>query len=93
MKGEAPDEVAMSFMMERHAVDQIKSRSVAKLRSWSRCWRMPMTDEEISNRLSERVFGDERGTFAAGTLFGDWRLMALYCRRALPAILPLLFFI
>ena len=33
IKGEAPEMVAKSFMMERHAVDQIKSRSVAKLRT------------------------------------------------------------
>ena len=32
IKGESPETVAKSFMMERHAVDQIKSRSVAKLR-------------------------------------------------------------
>lgn len=33
MKGESPEAVAKSFMMERHAVDQIKSRSIAKLRA------------------------------------------------------------
>ena len=33
MKGESPEVVAKSFMMERHAVDQVKSRSVAKLRA------------------------------------------------------------
>ena len=33
MKGESPETVAKSFMMERHAVDQIKSRSIAKLRT------------------------------------------------------------
>ena len=33
MKGESPEAVAKSFMMERHAVDQVKSRSVAKLRT------------------------------------------------------------
>lgn len=33
MKGEPPEAVAKSFMMERHAVDQIKSRSIAKLRT------------------------------------------------------------
>ena len=32
MKGESPETVAKSFMMDRHAVDQLKSRSVAKLR-------------------------------------------------------------
>ena len=32
IKGESPEAVARSFMIERHAVDQIKSRSVAKLR-------------------------------------------------------------
>ena len=32
IKGESPETVAKSFMMERHAVDQLKSRSVAKLR-------------------------------------------------------------
>lgn len=34
MKGESPEMVAKSFMMERHAVDQIKSRSIAKLRKF-----------------------------------------------------------
>ena len=33
IRGESPEEVAKSFMMERHAVDQIKSRSVTKLRT------------------------------------------------------------
>ena len=33
MKGESPEVVAKSFKMERHAVDQIKSRSIAKLRT------------------------------------------------------------
>ena len=33
IKGELPETVAKSFMMERHAVDQIKSRSIAKLRT------------------------------------------------------------
>ena len=33
IKGESPETVARSFMMERHAVDQIKSRSIAKLRT------------------------------------------------------------
>ena len=33
IKGESPEAVAKSFMMERHAVDQIKSRSIAKLRT------------------------------------------------------------
>ena len=39
-----------------------------------------MTDEEIMDRLSGCVFGDGRGTFAAGTLFGDWRLTAFIAR-------------
>ena len=34
MKGESPEAVAKSFLMERHAVDQIKSRSIAKLRTF-----------------------------------------------------------
>ena len=34
MKGESPETVAKSFMMERHAVDQIKSRSIVKLRAF-----------------------------------------------------------
>ena len=34
IKGESPEAVAKSFMMERHAVDQIKSRSIAKLRAF-----------------------------------------------------------
>ncbi len=33
IRGESPEDVAKSFMMERHAVDQIKSRSVTKLRT------------------------------------------------------------
>ena len=39
-----------------------------------------MTDEEISNRLSECALGDVRGTFAAGALFGDWRLTAFIAK-------------
>ena len=39
-----------------------------------------MTDEEISNRLSGCVLGDDHGTFAAGTLFGDWRLTAFIAK-------------
>lgn len=39
-----------------------------------------MTDEEIASRLSQCKFGAERGTFAAGTLFGDWRLMAFIAK-------------
>ena len=34
IKGESPEAVAKSFLMERHAVDQIKSRSIAKLRAF-----------------------------------------------------------
>ena len=34
IKGESPEAVAQSFLMERHAVDQIKSRSIAKLRAF-----------------------------------------------------------
>ena len=34
IKGESPETVARSFVMERHAVDQIKSRSIAKLRTF-----------------------------------------------------------
>ncbi len=34
IRGESPEAVAKSFMMERHAVDQIKSRSIAKLRAF-----------------------------------------------------------
>ena len=32
IRGESPETVSKSFMMDRHAVDQLKSRSVAKLR-------------------------------------------------------------
>ena len=39
-----------------------------------------MTDEEISNRLSNCTLDDEHGTFAAGTLFGDWRLTAFIAK-------------
>ena len=34
INGESPEAVAKSFLMERHAVDQIKSRSIAKLRAF-----------------------------------------------------------
>lgn len=33
MEGESPESVAKSFMMDRHAVDQVKSRSIVKLRA------------------------------------------------------------
>lgn len=39
-----------------------------------------MTDEEISNRLSGCALAENRGTFAAGTLFGDWRLTAFVAK-------------
>ena len=39
-----------------------------------------MTDEEIENLLSNCVLGGNRGTFAAGTLFGDWRLTAFIAK-------------
>ena len=39
-----------------------------------------MTDEEISNRLSNCALGDERGAFAVGTLFGDWRITAFIAK-------------
>ena len=39
-----------------------------------------MTDEELSSRLSECVLGDDRGAFAAGTLFGDWRITAFIAK-------------
>ena len=35
IKGESPEAVAKSFLMERHAVDQVKSRSIANLRNIS----------------------------------------------------------
>ena len=35
-----------------------------------------MTDEEFASRLSQCTLGAECGAFAAGTLFGDWRLTA-----------------
>ena len=39
-----------------------------------------MTDEEISNRLLGCALAENRGTFAAGTLFGDWRLTAFVAK-------------
>ena len=39
-----------------------------------------MTDEEIASRLSCSALGTVRGSFAAGTLFGDWRLTAFISR-------------
>ena len=39
-----------------------------------------MTDEEISNRLLNCALDDNRGTFAAGTLFGDWRITAFVAK-------------
>ena len=39
-----------------------------------------MTDEEIASRLSDCAIGDNRGTFAAGTLLGDWRLTAFIAK-------------
>ena len=39
-----------------------------------------MTDEEISNRLSGCALADNRGTFAAGTFFGDWRITAFIAK-------------
>lgn len=39
-----------------------------------------MTDEEISNRLSGCALAENCGTFAAGMLFGDWRLTAFIAK-------------
>ena len=39
-----------------------------------------MTDEEISDRLSKCALGDDRGAFASGTLFGDWRITAFIAK-------------
>ena len=39
-----------------------------------------MTEAEIESRLSSCALGDERGTFAAGTVFGDWRLTAFIAK-------------
>lgn len=39
-----------------------------------------MTDAEIENRLRKVARSDCRGTFAAGTLFGDWRISAFIAR-------------
>ena len=39
-----------------------------------------MSDEEISNRLSGCALGEDRGTFASGTLFGDWRITAFIAK-------------
>ena len=39
-----------------------------------------MIDEEIANRLSCSALGAERGSFAAGMLFGDWRIMAFIAK-------------
>ena len=39
-----------------------------------------MTEAEIEGRLSSCELGDERGAFAAGTLFGDWRITAFIAK-------------
>lgn len=39
-----------------------------------------MTDEEIVNRLSDCALDANRGAFAAGTLFGDWRITAFIAK-------------
>ena len=39
-----------------------------------------MTDEEIASRLSGCELGDNRGAFAARTLFGDWRITAFIAK-------------
>ena len=39
-----------------------------------------MTEAEIESRLSNCTLDDEHGTFAAGTLFGDWRLTAFIAK-------------
>ena len=37
-------------------------------------------DEEIASRLSNCAFGEARGTFVAGTVFGDWRITAFVAK-------------
>lgn len=39
-----------------------------------------MTDEEIEGRLAACPLGGERGAFAAGMLFGDWRITAFIAK-------------
>ena len=39
-----------------------------------------MTDAEIEGRLAACSLGGERGAFAAGTAFGDWRLTAFIAK-------------
>ena len=39
-----------------------------------------MTDEEIESRLSNCVLDGNRGAFAAGTVFGDWRVTAFIAK-------------
>ena len=39
-----------------------------------------MTDAELEGRLADCAFGGERGGFAAGTVFGDWRLTAFIAK-------------
>ena len=39
-----------------------------------------MTDEEITRRLSHCAFDGDRGSFVAGTVFGEWRLTAFIAR-------------
>ena len=39
-----------------------------------------MSDEEIANRLSGCALGDTGGTFAAGSVFGDWRITAFIAK-------------
>ena len=39
-----------------------------------------MTDEEIESRLSNCALDGNRGTFAAGTVFGDWRVTAFIAK-------------
>ena len=39
-----------------------------------------MTDEEITSRLSDCALGTASGTFAAGTIFGEWRITAFIAK-------------
>ena len=39
-----------------------------------------MTDEEIESRLSNCALDGNRSTFAAGTVFGDWRITAFIAK-------------
>ena len=85
INGESPEAVATSFKMKRHAVDQAKSRAMARLREIvnelekgrAAC---PHAADSIGGMCSAHKPIAANTRFPVGTILGDWRLTAFIGR-------------